>query len=47
MTNIKNFDPGLLSINQITYKNTDDVIYGIEYITMNSSDGAKFLYLVL
>ena len=32
MTNIKNFDPSLLSLDQISLKSTDDVIYQIEYI---------------
>ena len=27
MTDIKNFDPSSLSINQISFKSTDDVIY--------------------
>ena len=32
MTNIKNFDPSLLSIDKISFeKNTDCVIYEIEY----------------
>ena len=46
MTNIKNFDPILLSINQISFKSTDSVIYDIEYITMKSLDNASSLYLV-
>ena len=46
MTNIKNFDPSLVSINQISFKGTDDVIYGIEYITMKSFDSVNSLYLV-
>ena len=46
MTNIKSFDPNLLSINQISFKSTDDVIYGIEYITMKSFDSVNSLYLV-
>ena len=46
MTNIKHFDPSLLSINQISLKSTDDVIYGIKYITMTSFDSGNSLYLV-
>ena len=46
MTNIKNFDPNLLSINQISLKRTDNVLYGIEYITMKSFDSGNSLYLV-
>ena len=38
--NIKNFDPNLLSIDHISFKNTDFVIYHIEF------GGAKCLYLV-
>ena len=45
MTNIKTFDLPLLSINEISFKSTDDVIYGIEYITMKSSDGANSVCL--
>ena len=36
MTNIKNFNPNLLSINKISYKNTDAVVYSIKYIMMES-----------
>ena len=36
MINIKNFDPNLLSINKISYKNTDAVVYNIKYIMMES-----------
>ena len=46
MANIKNFDPSLLSINQISFKSTDSVIFNIEYITMKSLDNANSLYLV-
>ena len=34
MINIKNFDPNLWSIDKISFKSTDAVIYYIEYITM-------------
>ena len=44
MTNIKNFDPSLLSIDQISFKSTDDVIYEIEYI--KSLGGENSLYLI-
>ena len=46
MTNIKKFNPNLLSINQISFTSTDDVIYGIKYITMKSFDSTNSLYLV-
>ena len=36
MTNIKNFNPNLLSINKITYNSTDSVVYNIIYIMMES-----------
>ena len=45
MTNIKNFDPNLLSIDQVSFeKNTDCVIYEIEYF--KSFDSANSLYLI-
>ena len=45
MTNIKNFDPDLLSINQVSFgKNTDCVIYEIEYF--KNFDSANLLYLI-
>ena len=52
MTNIKNFDPSLSSIDKISFKSTDDVIYDIEYITMKSLvneidiDSENSLYLI-
>ena len=46
MINIKNFDPSLLSVEQISFNSTDDVIYDIEYMTMKSLDSANSLYLV-
>ena len=46
MINIKSFYLRLVSINQISFKSTDNVIYGIEYITMKNFDGRNFLYLV-
>ena len=46
MTSIKNFDPILLSINQISFKSTDDVVYDIEYITMKILDSENSFYLV-
>ena len=36
MTNIKKFDPNLLSINKISYKNADAVVYNITCIMMES-----------
>ena len=44
MTNIKNFDPSLLSIGKITFKSTDSVIYGIKYF--KHFDSAKSLCLI-
>ena len=38
MINIRNFDPNLLSIDKISYKNTDAVIYNTKYFTMKSLD---------
>ena len=34
--NIKTFDPNLLSIDKISFKNADGVIYNTKYITMKS-----------
>ena len=34
MTNIKGFNPNLLSVDKISYKNTDAVVYNIKYIMM-------------
>ena len=36
MINIKNFNPNLLSIDEISYKNTDAVVYNIKYIMIES-----------
>ena len=44
MINIKIFDPNLLSIDQISFKSTDSVIYYIKYI--KSLGGENSLYLV-
>ena len=38
MINIKNFNPNLLNIDKISYKNTDAVVYSIKYIIMASVD---------
>ena len=38
MINIKNFYPNLLSINKVSFKSNDAVIYNIKYITMKSLD---------
>ena len=43
-TSIKNVDPSSLSINQISFKSTDFVIYHIEYITIKCLD--NYLYLI-
>ena len=47
MINVKNFDSGLLSIDKILFKSTDDVIYQIKYIIIKSIDYEKSLYLIL
>ena len=47
MTSIKNFDPVSLSIDQISFKSTDFVIYHIEYFTIKSLDNKNSLYLIL
>ena len=45
MTNIKNFDPNLLSIDQVSFeKDTDCVIYEIEYF--KNVDRANSVYLI-
>ena len=46
MTNIENCDPSLLSIDQISFKSSDFVIYYIEYITIKGLDNKKSLYLI-
>ena len=46
MTNIKNFDPSMLSIDQISFESTDSVIYDIEYITMKRTHNENSLYLI-
>ena len=38
MINIKNIDPNLLNIDEISYTNTDTVIYNTTYFTMKSLD---------
>ena len=44
MTNIKNFDPSLLSRDQISFKkNTDCVIYEIEYFKNLNSENSLYL----
>ena len=42
MTNIKHFDPNLLSIDQISFKSTDCVIYDIEYF--KNLDSSNFVF---
>ena len=44
MTNIKNFDPSLLNIDQVSFENNGSVIYDIRYI--ESLYSSNFLYLV-
>ena len=44
MTNIKNFDSNLLSVDQISFKNIECVIYDIEYF--KNLDNKNSLYLV-
>ena len=44
MINIKNLDLNLLSIDQISFKSTDSVIYGVEYF--KNFDNKNSLYLV-
>ena len=44
MINIKNFDPSLLSIEQISFKSTDSVIYDIKYF--KNFDSANSIYLI-
>ena len=44
MTNIKNFDPSLLSIDQIPFKGIDIFTYNIKYI--KNFDCANSLYLI-
>ena len=51
MINIKNFDPNLLSMDQISFKSTDVVIHNIRYITIKNLDHLNIdtvnsLYLV-
>ena len=44
MTNIKNLDTNLLSINQMTFTSPGCVVYDIEYF--KNLDGVNFLYIV-
>ena len=44
MSNIKNFDPNLLNIDQVSFENNDSVIYEIEYF--KNLDSSNSLYLV-
>ena len=45
MTNTKNFNPTLLSIEKISFESTDSVIYDIEYITIKRLDNENSPYL--
>ena len=48
MTNIKNFDLNLLSINKISFeKNTDCVIYETEYFKNPGSENSLILFLII
>ena len=44
MTNVKNFDPNLLNINQVSFEKNDSVIYKIKYF--KNLDSSNSLYLV-
>ena len=44
MTNIKNLDTNLLSINQISFTSTDSVIFDIKYF--KNPDSVNYLYLI-
>ena len=44
MTNIGDFDLGLLNIEQISFKSNDSIIYDIKYI--KNLNGSNSLYLV-
>ena len=51
MINSKNFDPGMLEINILSFKSTSTIIYHIEFITMRSLDHVNIdsenpLYLI-
>ena len=51
MTNLKSFNPNFPSINKISYKNTDAVVYNIKHIIMKSINNQRIvsenpLYLV-
>ena len=49
MTNMKNFDLTLLSINKISFekKSTDCVIYEIEYFKNLESENSLYLILIM
>ena len=44
MTNTKNFDPSLLSIDQIPFKNIDLFTYSIKYIKSFDSANSPYLF---
>ena len=44
MTNIKNFDPNLLSVDQVSFSSTDRVIFDLKYF--KNVNGKNSLYLV-
>ena len=43
MTNIKSFDPNLLSIDQVSFKGTDCVIYSIKYFKNLNNENSLYL----
>ena len=43
MTNIKNFDPSLFNIEQVSFENNDSVIYEIEYFKNLDSENSLYL----
>ena len=47
MSNIKNFDPNLLSIDQISFKSTDCVICDIKYFKNLDSSNSLYLLLIM
>ena len=44
ISDIKNFDPSLLSIDKISFKSTDSIIYDTRYF--KNLDRENFLYLI-
>ena len=44
MTNIEDFDPTLLNIDQVTFESADSIIYDIKYT--KTLDSSNSLYLI-